>query len=73
MGSRHGNLRTASQSRPALHSAALALDCPSPPAHTPMQAAKCQQQLADLERKKADAQKSAAAAAADFQQVGLEI
>ncbi|PRW59500.1 CDK5RAP3 isoform A [Chlorella sorokiniana] len=32
------------------------------------QAAKCQQQLADLERKKADAQKSAAAAAADFQQ-----
>lgn len=38
-----------------------------------MQAAKCQQQLADLERKKADAQKSAAAAAADFQQVGLEI
>ncbi len=34
----------------------------------PLQAAKCQQQLADLERKKADAQKSAAAAAADFQQ-----
>ena len=38
-----------------------------PPPSLP-QAAKYQQQLADLERKKADAQKSAAAAAADFQQ-----
>lgn len=39
------------------------LPCPPAP-----QAAKYQQQLADLERRKADAQKSAAAAAADFQQ-----
>jgi len=35
------------------------------------QAAKGQQQLADLERRKGEAIKSAAAAAADFQQVRL--
>jgi hypothetical protein len=36
------------------------------------QAAKCQQQLADLERRKADAHKSASAAAADFKQASAE-
>lgn len=36
------------------------------------QAAKFQQQLSDLERRKADAHKSAAAAAAEFEQVGDE-
>lgn len=46
--------------------------CPAPRVRHrhPLQAAKYQQQLADLEKKKADALKSASAAAADFKQVG---